>query len=184
MNYYSILYNDTGNAKGISTVLFVSGCSHHCPECHNKQTWDSNAGYPFSEWKKEEILESLKKPYIKNFVISGGDPLYKDNIEEIMFLCQEIRDNKIEINIILYTGYTWQEIQANMTKNHNLFKLCSYLDWIIDGRYMPEYATKIRDFRGSKNQRAYNIIRSYDEELFIVVDKSDEYFKEETICMR
>ena len=49
MNYGNIITYDTGNAHGISTVLFVSGCTHDCPGCHNKESQDFSYGKKFTQ---------------------------------------------------------------------------------------------------------------------------------------
>ena len=69
MNYNEIINFDTGNCHGISVTLFVSGCHLHCPECHNKQTWDFNSGKLFTNDTIEEILDKLKSPHISYFVL-------------------------------------------------------------------------------------------------------------------
>ena len=77
MNYNEIINFDTGNCHGISVTLFVSGCHLHCPECHNKQTWDFDSGKLFTNDTIEEILDKLKSPHISYFVLSGGNPVEK-----------------------------------------------------------------------------------------------------------
>ena len=110
MNYSKIVYFDSFNARGLSTVLWVSGCEHHCKNCFNQSTWDFNNGKLFTSKEINDIIESLKQPYIRNFVISGGDPLHPNNIIEITKLCKKIRENGIDSNIIIYTGYLAEEL--------------------------------------------------------------------------
>ena len=70
MHYGKIIYYDTANARGLSTVLFVSGCDNRCEGCHNQQTWDFNYGKEYTEETENKILNSLKSPYIENLVIT------------------------------------------------------------------------------------------------------------------
>ena len=35
MHYHNIKHDDMLNGDGIRVTLFVSGCSHHCPDCQN-----------------------------------------------------------------------------------------------------------------------------------------------------
>lgn len=170
MNYIDIVYNDTANAKGISTVLFVSGCTNNCPECHNPQSHDFKAGYEYTSEVEDKIVESLKKPYIKNLVISGGDPCHSNNIDTIKMLVERVH-RETDVRVIIYTGY-------NLDKEVSLMKkLCSMLnenDLIIDGPYEKDLKTEIRDYRGSTNQRAL-IINKCDNKITIL----NNYFIED-----
>lgn len=42
MNIAGFYSDSISNGEGWRTVLFVSGCPHHCPGCHNPQSWDKN----------------------------------------------------------------------------------------------------------------------------------------------
>ena len=69
------------NGDGLRTVLWVAGCSHHCPECQNPITWDANGGILFDEAAKQELFAELEKDYVAGITFSGGDPLNEANVE-------------------------------------------------------------------------------------------------------
>ena len=173
MNYSKIVYFDSFNARGLSTVLWVSGCVHHCKNCFNQSTWDFNNGKLFTSKEINDIIESLKQPYIKNFVISGGDPLHPNNIIEITKLCKKIRENGIDSNIIIYTGYLAEEL----IEREDFKSLMPYINYIVDGPYIETLPTKTVDYRGSTNQRCLNIKKDYNN-TYILIDISDKYSKE------
>ena len=81
MRYHNITIDDMLNGEGLRTVLWVAGCSHHCPQCHNPVTWDINGGLVFDEQAKEELFEELKKDYVSGVTFSGGDPFHLENRE-------------------------------------------------------------------------------------------------------
>lgn len=168
MNYNGIIYFDTGNSHGISTTLFVSGCSNYCYNCQNPQTWDCNYGEKFTEKVKEEIIDSLCNPHISFFVLSGGDPLYKTNIEDVLSLVKEVKE-KTDVKIIMYTGSTLEEIlsEGNEIKND----IINSIDYLVDGRYDEGLKTTKRELRGSLNQKCY---MNQNGEM---VDITEEYFK-------
>ena len=111
MRYHNITKDDMLNGEGLRTVLWVAGCSHHCPQCHNPVTWDINGGLVFDEQAKEELFEELKKDYVSGVTFSGGDPFHLENREEIGALAKEIREKFPDKTIWLYTGYRWEEIK-------------------------------------------------------------------------
>lgn len=138
------------NGDGLRVVLWLSGCSHHCYNCQNPQTWNPDNGILFDEDAKQEIFEELSKDYISGITFSGGDPLNEHNIIEVLSLIREIRDkypilknsdskkvrnfvdfwhensNEIHISskpktIWLYSGFTWEQIMYPMiTENIDL----------------------------------------------------------------
>lgn len=168
INYSKIIYYDTANARGLSTVLFVSGCTHGCRGCFNKETWDFNAGNPFTEKEENQIIKSLKKTYVENLVISGGDPFMPQNIDTILNFISFVKDSVDDINIIIYTGFTMEEIIQSPLY---LEIKSGRINYIIDGEFKEDLVSPILDFRGSLNQRAWK----FENGDFINI--SDIYFK-------
>ena len=108
MNYSGIKYCDMMNGDGLRTVLFVSGCSHHCPSCHNPQTHDPRYGHQFTIGTMTEIMESLRMEFCSGLTLSGGDPLYPDNRNEVMRIVETVKGefgNEKTIWHIRYTGF-------------------------------------------------------------------------------
>jgi anaerobic ribonucleoside-triphosphate reductase activating protein len=175
MNYQKINYFDTANARGLSTVLWISGCEHHCEDCFNKETWSFDSGKELTQDKIQEIIESLKNTHIKNFVLSGGDPLHPKNIDDTIKLCRQIYKNVPGITIIVYTGYTLKEIWGKEKYMH----LLSIISILIEGRYDKTKPTKGLDYRGSTNQKAIHPIINESGDVIGYFNISDEYFKDE-----
>ena len=138
MNYHNITYPDMNNGDGLRVVLWLSGCSHHCYNCQNPQTWDANSGIPFDESAKKELFRELDKDYISGLTLTGGDPLFESNLDGVLDLVTEFNKrynfqkvdsanpckmgvsevenpDKIRLSfpnktIWIYTGYTWENI--------------------------------------------------------------------------
>ena len=89
MNYHTITYPDQNNGDGLRVVLWLSGCSHHCYNCQNPQTWDANSGIPFDESAKKELFRELDKDYISGLTLTGGDPLFESNLDGVLDLVTE-----------------------------------------------------------------------------------------------
>lgn len=90
MRYHNITKDDMLNGDGLRTVLWLSGCSHCCKDCHNPVTWDANGGLPFDATAREELFGELAKDYISGVTLSGGDPLYYANRSGVLALLEEI----------------------------------------------------------------------------------------------
>ena len=167
------------NGDGLRVVLWLSGCSHHCYNCQNPQTWNPDSGIPFDKSAKQEIFNELSKDYISGITFSGGDPLHENNLDEVLKLIQEISISFPEKTIWLYTGYTWNSIMNyelasdfteedvlfdyhmkkdfEMVKRKNIIKLVNVL---VDGEYIDEQKDLTLKWRGSKNQRVIDTKQS------------------------
>lgn len=91
MNYHNITKDDMLNGEGLRVVLWISGCSHRCRGCQNPQTWDCKSGVQFDESAKKEILDELSKDYISGITFTGGDPLYSQNLKDVLDLIIDLR---------------------------------------------------------------------------------------------
>ena len=109
MRYHDITTDDMKNGSGLRVVLWVSGCEHKCPGCHNPVTWDINDGLVFDDAAKLELFSELEKSYISGVTFSGGDPLHTQNREEVGKLICEIKEKFPKKTIWLYTGYNYDK---------------------------------------------------------------------------
>ena len=175
MNYHNITYPDMNNGDGLRVVLWLSGCSHHCYNCQNPQTWDVNSGIPFDESAKEELFRELDKDYISGLTLSGGDPLHEANLDGVLDLVNEIRLSFPNKSIWLYSGYQWEEcqpfnedgllkpdkfapnLQKILQKRYEVISRCNVM---VDGRYIDSQRNPSKKWAGSDNQRVIDVQQS------------------------
>lgn len=156
--YYSgYMPNDFIDGIGISVSLWVSGCPHHCPGCHNKNMWDFNSGGLIPKNIKEQIIQAIADNRIlRNFSILGGEPLCDENIFFVNDIIQTVRNKYPSIKIFLWTGYTVNELKNN--KNFDIInQIMKNIDFLIDGRYEENKRDVTLFLRGSSNQNIYNL---------------------------
>ncbi|MGM9525056.1 MAG: anaerobic ribonucleoside-triphosphate reductase activating protein [Peptococcaceae bacterium] len=149
MRYHNITHDDMLNGDGLRVVLWVAGCTHHCPQCQNPITWDIEGGIPFDEAAHEEIMQDLQKDYISGITFSGGDPLHPDNRAEVAKLIAEIRANYPQKTIWLYTGFVWDAIKD--------LPFIKEIDVLVDGPFLIDKRDVKLHWRGSSNQRVINV---------------------------
>ena len=139
------------DGPGIRYVIFTQGCPHHCEGCHNPSTHDFNGGY--IKDTKEIIEQVLANPLIQGITLSGGEPLIqpKPLIEIVKAVKKEGKD------VVLYSGFTYEEIITIGGDKFELLKLCDYL---VDGKFDLEKRSLSLQFRGSTNQRIIDIKQS------------------------
>ena len=160
MNIHKITYPDVNNGLGCRATLWVSGCSHHCKGCHNKETWSFKSGKNFDDEYKEKLFNVISLPYIKGLTLSGGDPI--DSYDEVLSLTKEFRDKFGETkDIWLYTGYTKDELYE-LGKN----EILEFVDVLVDGRFDLSKRDVSLPFRGSSNQNLWRKNENGDFEKF------------------
>lgn len=162
MRYHNITKADMLNGDGLRVVLWLAGCSHHCQACQNPITWDANDGLIFDEEAKREVFAELEKSWCSGLTLSGGDPLYIGNREEVGLLVKEIKLKFPDKNIWCYTGYTWEELMKQVKDDNNLKTILDNVDVLLDGRFVLSLALEKLHYVGSSNQRIIDVRSSLD----------------------
>ena len=169
IRYAQIRSLDLSNGEGVGVALFVQGCHFHCENCFNPETWDFDGGKEWTEEVKNKFLELANKSYIKRISILGGEPLAKENLDDVLDLVNEFRLSSPRKSIWLYTGFIWESIMKYETSDTDDFNYIekSYWDGInerrkeiisqctvlIDGQYIDSQHDITLPYRGSVNQR-------------------------------
>lgn len=181
MNIAGINYESINDGEGVRTTIFVSGCSHKCPNCHNPQTHDINYGVKFTDELQNEIISNIeKRPFISGITLSGGDPLHGNNVFDVFNLIIKLKYKFPDKNIWLYTGYTWNQIfYPVVTSDFNperdriidcRKKVVEMCDVLIDGRFVEELKDLTLKFAGSKNQRVISVQQTLKENKIILYE--------------
>lgn len=163
MRYHNITKDDMLNGSGLRVVLWVAGCDHHCPQCHNPITWDPDGGILFTDAEKREIFTELDKDYVSGITFSGGDPLHPYNIPDVTALAQEIRQKYPDKTVWLYTGYLWEEIKY--------LEVIKYLDVLADGEFEVDKQLRNLKWVGSSNQRVIDVKKSIEHGIIVLFEK-------------
>lgn len=144
-NILDIIRGTTVDGPGFRTSIYMAGCTHDCPGCHNPSSHDFNAG---KKMTLEEIMEIVKEEDF-NVTLSGGDPLCSP--AKTKRLAKAIKDAGYDI--WLYTGFTIEEIR----RNSELESVLEYIDTVVDGPYIASRRDPDLLFRGSSNQRIIHL---------------------------
>lgn len=164
MNYADIKRCDVANGEGVRVSLFVSGCTHHCKECFNKEAWDFDYGEPYTEQETERIMDYLAPDYVAGLSLLGGEPMEPSNQEGILPLLRRVKETYPEKTIWCYTGYLFDEdILEKMCRESEITKeIVSYLDIVVDGEFVEAQKNLKVNFRGSDNQRIIDVKKTLE----------------------
>lgn len=175
MNFATIKPHDVANGPGIRVSVFVSGCTHHCKGCFNYEAWDFNYGTKFTKDTIEQILSYLEPTYIRGLSLLGGEPFELINQKGLLPLLREVKVRFPNKDIWCYTGYRYdQDLLEDMCKQHEETKeMLSYIDILVDGKFVLEEKNLKLQFKGSENQRIIKVKESLSRNQ-VVLWESDQ----------
>lgn len=156
MNYGQIKKCDIANGVGVRVTLFVSGCTNHCFNCFQPETWDFDYGKPFTAETEAEIFAELDKPFIAGLTLLGGDPFEPFNQRALVPFLRRVRARYPDKTIWAYSGFTLDReltVDGSHPRCEVTDEMLSMLDVLVDGRYVDELRNISLRFRGSSNQR-------------------------------
>lgn len=161
--YYSTIKDcDIANGIGVRITLFVSGCTNHCKNCFQPQTWDFDFGEPFTEETEEKLLEMLKPDYINGLTLLGGEPMEPQNQRALVPFLKRVREAYPNKNIWCFTGFTYEVLKTDGShpRCEVTDEMLSLIDVLVDGRYVDELKDLTLQFRGSSDQRLIDMVKT------------------------
>ncbi|MDE6276570.1 MAG: anaerobic ribonucleoside-triphosphate reductase activating protein [Muribaculaceae bacterium] len=147
------------DGPGLRTSIYLAGCAHRCPGCHNPSTWDFKAGRDNSV---DELLEIIDRNGY-NVTLSGGDPIYQ--AETLLPLVRAVRSRGL--SVWCYTGFSFEELLAQDAPN-GARELLREMDVLVDGPFVESLRDTSLMFRGSSNQRIIDLPASLSEGLAVL----------------
>ena len=151
LNLAGITEDSIVDGPGIRTTFYCQGCPHHCPGCHNPETWEFSGGTPMEESRLVEIVES--NPLCHGVTFSGGEPF--SQAVGFTKLAKLLKEKGYEV--ASYSGYTFEQLSGGTQAQRDLL---SQLDVLIDGPFVLAERSLELNFRGSRNQRILNVPES------------------------
>ncbi len=166
MNYAAIKKTDVANGPGIRVSLFVSGCTHACKGCFNREAWDFKYGQEFTEETEKEILKALAPDYIRGLSVLGGEPMEPQNRVTVLELLRKVKAAYPTKDIWCYTGYDYEKDLLQWEREEQtavVTELLGLIDVLVDGEFVEEKKNLRLAFRGSENQRLIDMKKTRSE---------------------
>ena len=153
MRYNKIRKMDISNGEGVRVSVFFHGCSFHCKNCFNPETWDFESGKEFNDDVINHILDLCDNEYIVGLSILGGEPLHPFNIKGSTKLAKEFKKKYSDKNIWLWSGFLYENLKDK--------EIMKYIDVLVDGQYVDELNDPTLKWCGSSNQRVIDVKKSF-----------------------
>lgn len=175
MHYSTIKDCDIANGIGVRITLFVSGCTNHCKNCFQPQTWDFGFGEPFTEETEEKLLQMLKPDYINGLTLLGGEPMEPQNQRALVPFLKRVRKAYPNKNIWCFTGFTYEILKTDGShpRCEVTDEMLSLIDVLVDGRYVDELKDLTLQFRGSSNQRLIDMVKTRENGEVTLLPNND-----------
>lgn len=149
------------DGPGIRFSVFVQGCTHHCPGCHNK---DSQAHKQVNPMTVGQILNEIQEAKsCTGVTFTGGEPFEQaDALGELAIALKEKN-----YNIWAYSGYRFEDLvkiaqgkdtpaatdYCNKEHSQGVLNMLNNIDVLVDGRFDQNLKSYDALYRGSTNQR-------------------------------
>lgn len=161
MHYAAIKPHDIANGPGVRVSLFVSGCTRHCKNCFQPETWDFSYGQPFTDETRDELLRRLAPDYIHGLTLLGGEPFEPANRAALIPLVEAVRAAYPEKTVWAFSGYTLEQLLGGQAGPVETARgLLALLDVLVDGPFIEARKNLRLRFRGSDNQRLIDVPRT------------------------
>lgn len=150
----AVLFESIVDGPGIRTAVFVQGCPHNCPGCHNPSTHSFTGGMPMSI---AQILCGMQRDkLVSGLTLTGGEPFCQ------AMACAGLAQaaKKAGYNVLSYSGYTYEELLSRAEQDPGVAALLNASDWLIDGPYREAERSLELRFRGSGNQRVIDLAQT------------------------
>lgn len=172
MNYAEIKKTDIANGTGVRVSLFVSGCTHQCEGCFNAVAWDFHYGKEFTEQTEEELIQALKPGFIAGLTLLGGEPFEPENQRRLVPFLKKVRSLYPEKSIWCYTGYLLDKelLLESRARCEVTDEMLSFLDVLVDGKFVLAQKDISLRFRGSSNQRIIDLPATLREGKIVTIE--------------
>jgi anaerobic ribonucleoside-triphosphate reductase activating protein len=157
---------DISNGPGVRVSIFFQGCTFHCKNCFNPETWDFKGGKEFTDDVINHVLDLCDKTHIKGLSILGGEPMHPKNIEGTTKLAKKFKEKFKDKTIWSWTGFTFEDLKDKEVLN--------YIDVLIDGRFDESLHNPTLRWKGSSNQRVIDVKKTLKEDKIILYE-DEEY---------
>ena len=91
----------------------------------------------------------------------GGEPMEPENQREILHFLRRFKEKFPDKTVWLYTGNLYEELTGKIGEHYKRIEcteeLLSYVDVLVDGRFVEEEKRLGLRFRGSANQRVIDM---------------------------
>lgn len=138
------------DGPGLRYAVFVQGCTHACPGCHNPDSQPACEGMLVPI---DDIVTSVaENGLVQGVTISGGEPF--EQAEACAELACRVRE--LGLGVWTYSGYRFEDLIA-LVDVAGVRRLLEATDVLVDGPFVQALHSYDLAWRGSSNQRLIDV---------------------------
>lgn len=150
LDIYGIVPDSIVDGPGLRYSIFVQGCSHNCPGCHNPESHAYGCG---QKRTVDELLAEIENnKLVEGVTLSGGEPF--DQAEASAELARALKAQGY--SVWAYSGYLFDKLVTDPERR----ALLETIDVLVDGPFVQSLQSYELDWRGSSNQRIIDVPKS------------------------
>jgi len=169
ISLYGMVEDSVVDGPGVRFTIFVQGCPHGCEGCHNKDAQDFGCGIAADIYK---VAEKIIKSRVRKITFSGGEPFAQ--AAELARIARLVRAFK-DIDVMTYTGYTFEELLEAAEHDDDMKDLLAETNYLVDGKFEQDKKSFNCFFRGSSNQRIFDITCYPNTKKARLIEKREDF---------
>lgn len=139
------------DGPGLRFAVFVQGCSHHCPGCHNLKSQDPSGGQIRT---LDSLMEEIKaNGLVHDVTLSGGEPF--EQAAACAELARRLKDEGY--GLWAYSGYLYEDLCEKAKEEPAIGQLLELADVLVDGPFIEAQKSLGLEWKGSANQRVIDL---------------------------
>lgn len=176
LRIFGLVGDSIVDGPGLRFGVFVQGCSHGCPGCHNPESQPAEGG---TVWDVADLADEIERNKLAHGVtISGGEPF--EQAHACADLAELLRQRGHEIWV--YSGYLYEELMARTgEEGDDTRRLLAAADVLVDGPFVEALKSYDLHWCGSSNQRVIDLRRTR-ESGHVVLYRHEVSFPEKPVA--
>lgn len=175
ISLYGTVPDSIVDGPGLRYAVFVQGCSHHCPGCHNPESQPAEGG---TATLLSDLLADIEaNGLVRDVTLSGGEPF--EQPEACAALAIELK--RRGYGVWSFTGYLYEDLSKRaeaardelarrresgltgdaltdgLSRDLAVGGLLDHIDVLVDGPFVEKLKSLELKWCGSSNQRLIDV---------------------------
>lgn len=175
LRVYGLVPDSIVDGPGLRYTIFVQGCTHGCPGCHNPESQPHNGGETQTLGAIYDDIKSNR--LIHDVTFSGGEPFEQPDA------CAKlaITLKREGYGVWAYSGYLFEDLRAmsrdpKRSDAKGIADFLAHVDVLVDGPFVEAQHSYDLKWKGSANQRLIDVpaslktgeVRLWSQDAFVV----------------
>ena len=156
------------DGPGLRYAVFVQGCTHECPGCHNPESQPACGG---TVRAIDDIVDEIEaNGLVGGVTLSGGEPF--EQCAACLVLARKLKAQGL--GLWIYSGDVYEDLLAGRP-DPLAPELLACCDVLVDGPFVQALNSYDLAWKGSSNQRVIDLAASREAGAVVLWQTSDSF---------